>query len=125
MLTKNRYYQNTEIFKVDDIGKTMKQLGFGFAPAKRIVPVKKQKEVIPERRSQFKGYYHTPFGIFASAHAVNQEKGYRIHNWCKNTITVRQQMVSKWPDVFAKSDIGKTTTELGFYFEPVRKKSIR
>lgn len=120
-LTKNRCYQNQNVFDSNDIGKSLYDLGFDFEPAERVIPKKKVKEKKPEDNSMFRGYYHTPFGKFVSALKMNKERGYRLESWCKKNVKIRRQMVNKFPDVFVENDIGKYTSELGFYFERIDK----
>jgi len=80
-----------------------------------------------EKHPQFKGYYVTPFGKFASAldKQIKENNIYdsTVSRWCKNNTTIISKMSyakSKYlQENFDESIIGKTYKDIGFSFEYV------
>jgi hypothetical protein len=75
-----------------------------------------------EKNYQFKGYYVTPFGTFASTYEQNILHNIILIKWCKNNNTIISKFIfnpSKYlRENFDKSIIGKTFADIGFSFEP-------
>jgi hypothetical protein len=80
-----------------------------------------------EKNHNFKGYYVTPFGIFASSKNNKiKEKNISdvsLRKWCKNNNTIIYKYnygSSKYlQENFDESIIGKTFADIGFGFDPV------
>lgn len=79
-----------------------------------------------ENSNLFKGWYHTPFGKFASSYEAeiainNQITDSSIQNWCKqrchNPISKISYVQSKYLQTLGDDIIGKTFHEIGFWFE--------
>lgn len=75
---------------------------------------------------RFKGYYHTPFGIFESRRLsiknITHMSGEIATRWCKNPdkiISSNSLSQSKYLKSLKESPLGKTFNELGFWFEPI------
>lgn len=74
------------------------------------------------KHRRFKGYYHTPYGIFESSRlAEHPQISYKaVQKWCNNPdleITAPFVRSSKF---LTKEHLGKTFKELGFWFEPAQ-----
>ena len=125
MLSKTRFYQNQDLFKQEDIGKTLYEIGYDFELADRVIPKKKVKEILPENHSMFTGYYITPWGKFANTRLATKENEINTRNiqfWCKSSDNIiRKVSTTFFPDIFKIEDIGKTYKELGFGFEAIDK----
>lgn len=80
-----------------------------------------------KKNYRFKGYYHTPWGIFESSTQAAEASPYKFNhqsilNWCKknsnNIITWRHTSQSPYLKSLPESPLGKTFREIGFGFEP-------
>lgn len=92
-------------------------------PEETKLKVSTTKKAHPENNGQFKGYYITPVGKFASASQVNTITGVPNHaviNLCKNPKTKIKKCYLKW-GYFDIKDVGKSAQELGwdFQYKPV------
>ena len=70
---------------------------------------------------KFKGYYHTPFGVFESSRLVNHPliSHKAIQRWCANPdVRISLQAIAKSKFLKAE-DVNKTFRDLGFWFEQV------
>lgn len=77
---------------------------------------------IGENNPEFAGYYHTPWGKYASrplainASAVNLCKD-RLSDLCKNPNKIISQMAATRTKVLSNHQVGLTHREAGFWFE--------
>lgn len=75
---------------------------------------------------QFMGYYHTPFGVFAShtEYTGTEISNITLFKWCKNPLK-KIHRVSYYKSKYLQmigdenSIVGKTFEDVGFWFEPV------
>lgn len=68
----------------------------------------------------FKGYYHTPYGVFSSYKEFRDTTGrdYKILSRCKNNQhTVNFYNLRSPLELASKADLGKTWESLGWYME--------
>lgn len=86
---------------------------------------KTKQKITGENSSRFKGYYHTPWGIFPSSSLAQKNHEYllsaTIHRWCLNSdkIIIKQAVSrSRFLKQLPESPIGKTYRTIGFWFEP-------
>lgn len=82
----------------------------------------KTKKLHPERNPKFKGYYHTPKGIFQTAKQAAQHFDFSLYTVIARCKEISEQKITKKSlnksKDFTKSDIGKIYKELGWYFIP-------
>ena len=83
--------------------------------------IRNTKLSYPERNGQFKGYYVTPEGTFASVPLAVKNTTYtadRIRSYCKNSSrTVTPSMVTT-TSKFGPQHVGLLLSDLGWGFEP-------
>ena len=91
--------------------------------------IEKKKEIgdklrgkyVGEKSSQFKGYYVTPYGEFATvkdaSNNITEISRSALRKWCKNSDkTVTKSMIGN-SRFLQESDLGKTFKDIGFYFK--------
>ena len=76
-----------------------------------------------EKSSQFKGYYVTPFGEFATvknaSDNITKISRATIREWCLHSDkTVTKSMIGN-SKYLQESDLGRTFKDLGFYFKHI------
>lgn len=75
----------------------------------------------PEQLSNFKGYYHTPWGKYPSSTSASKNKPSKylssesIKKYCKNSENIIKRVQSD--STFNDEDIGKTYKDCGYWFE--------
>lgn len=88
--------------------------------------ISKTQRANPEKNSNFKGYYITPFGKFASANEASRISKIgvdTIRKRCSNSDTVLTKRHIKGTIDLSISELGKTFKELGWDFLPVLSES--
>lgn len=80
---------------------------------------KSRESQLGAKSHRFKGYYHTPYGVFESSRlaALPNLNYKRIQEWCSapDTIVTKRHLQCLY---LGEHHIGKTFRELGFWFEP-------
>ncbi len=79
---------------------------------------------IPEKKnSQFKGYYVTPFGEFATvkdaSSNITKISRSTIREWCLNPDKIVTKSMIGNSKFLQESDLGKAFKDLGFYFKHI------
>ena len=79
--------------------------------------------------STFEGYYITPWGKYTSPAKALEDTKHKISppsisRYCKNNVTITKLNTAA-SSYLTESDLGKTTRELGFSFEPAVRLSLK
>ena len=93
----------------------------GYKHTKETLKKKSKKlkgRFVGKKSSQWKGYYHTPFGKLTTSTECVELSMWCIQKWCKNPDRIINKAVSSQSKYLTEADIGKTYRELGFWFEP-------
>ena len=84
-----------------------------------------KRKITGENSGRFKGYYHTPWGVFPSSSLAQKNHDYllsaTIHRWCNNSdkIIIKQAVSrSRYLRELDKNPVGMTYKDIGFYLEP-------
>lgn len=79
--------------------------------------IKESQQGAKHRR--FKGYYHTPYGVFESSRlAEHPQISYKaIQKWCDNPVLIITPLMVRFSPYLTQEHLGKTFKELGFWFE--------